>query len=191
MVPRLQGSAHTKQTHAIHAYASKVCHRHKGVNSKENAFLGLRSVSSSTSVNGDLRLCQILTHYFSFSRSCERKPGSYRTISLSLALALFSSLSLALSPSMHPILLATRGIKFVAPWRGDLLCRRQVCDERFGLCISAVSFVTGVCRCAPLCVFSRSCVCVCTRARAVVCLPLDWLLLAPAHCSHARASLSR
>jgi len=116
-------------------------------------------------VNGDLRLCQILTHYFSFSRSCERKPGSYRTISLSLALALFSSLSLAFSPSMHPILLATRGIKFVAPWRGDLLCRRQVCDERFGLCISAVSFVTGVCRCAPLCVFSRSCVCVHARTR--------------------------
>jgi len=185
MVPRLQGSAHKKQT----CY-SCLRKQDKGVNSKENAFLGLRSVSSSTS-NGDLRLCQISSHYFSFSRSCERKPGSYRTISLSLALALFSSLSLALSPSMHPILLATRGIKFVAPWRGDLLCRRQVCDERFGLCISAVSFVTGVCRCAPLCVFSRSCVCVCTRARAVVCLPLDWLLLAPAHCSHARASLSR
>jgi len=63
----------------------------------------------------------------------------------------------------------------------------QVCDEHFGLCISAVSLVTGVCvlLCTSVCFFERR-VCVCTRA-AVVCLPLDFTMAA----SGARALLSR
>jgi len=134
-----------------------------------------------------LRPCS-LARFFSFSLS---RPH---------LVAVSCLLSLALSLSMHPILLATRDIQFVAPWRGcdrqcivivrragicvDLLCGRC----RFAMSTSGCAFLQclllQVCVAVHLCVLLRA-LCVC--ARAVVCLPLDFTMAA----SRARALLSR